>query len=154
QAGHDVEQPADVPVPAAAHGEDSPCPPAFAAAIQSRHGSDGSPRAMNAPLSRVWRWLYLNGRPRGSTSSPPAPSRIACPAAVSHSLVGPKRGYTSSLPSASQQNLSEEPSATGSITPRRSIKAPVRASRCERLAATRSGRPGVVRPVRKGRSLV
>ena len=84
---------------------------------------------------------------------PPAPSRIAWPAAVSHSLVGPNRGYTSIRPSASQQNFSDDPSATGSIAPILSISAAVRPSRCDRLAATRSGPSACGRPACNARSL-
>src|SRR5690606_20924471 len=67
------------------------------------------------------------------------PSRIAWPAAVSHSLVGPKRGYTSIPPSAMRQNFSDEPRPTVSTSPMRAISVSVRGPRCERLAATCSG---------------
>ena len=43
---------------------------------------------------------------------PPASLTIMCPAAISHSDVGPNRGYISALPSAIKQNFNELPAWT------------------------------------------
>src|ERR1043165_3666646 len=71
---------------------------------------------------------------------PPAISITACPAAVSHSMVGPKRGYTSAFPSATKQNFSELPDETKSTSfPsffKSSTNCSVSSLKCERLATT------------------
>jgi len=52
------------------------------------------------------------------TTRPPEASTTACAAAVSHSIVGAIRGYTSALPSATRQSFSELPLDTSSTRPR------------------------------------
>ena len=54
---------------------------------------------------------------RGWDTSITAARAIACPAAVSHSIVGAKRGYTSALPSATRQILIELPLEINSTLP-------------------------------------
>src|SRR5271170_4424364 len=55
---------------------------------------------------------YSNGRPSRSNTRPPAARSTASPAAVSHSIVGAGRGYTSASPLATSTNLSDEPMDT------------------------------------------
>jgi hypothetical protein len=66
----------------------------------------------------------------------------ASPAATSHSLSGVKRAYTSARPSASQQNLSELPTAIRSPTGQARANASSSAERCDRLSSIRRGVPG------------
>ena len=100
----------------------------------SRHGNAASPSARKSPIEqRSLAGCSATARPCGSSTAPPAPSSTHWPAAVSHSLVGPKRGYTSSRPSASVQNFSDEPRPSGSTSPMRAMNAcgarvPVRAA--------------------------
>ena len=62
--------------------------------------------------------LYLKGSPvLKSSNLAPAISATACPAAVSHSQVGPRRGYISALPSATRQILSELPAEMNFTSP-------------------------------------
>src|SRR5581483_7259092 len=56
------------------------------------------------------------GAPPGARTLPPAATNTACPAAVSHSIVGPRRGYRSASPAATRQNFKEEPTETRSAT--------------------------------------
>src|SRR6516164_5157681 len=97
------------------------------------------PKATKNGLSSSSRVLYASGVPSRALTPPPAASSTACAAAVSHSLVGPRRGYTSAAPSATRQNFSELPIATSSCAPLRSRNASSESPRCERLPTMRSG---------------
>src|SRR3569833_3758414 len=59
---------------------------------------------------------YVRGAPPGANTLPPAATSTACPAAVSHSIVGPRRGYRSAWPAATRQNFNDEPTETRSAT--------------------------------------
>src|SRR6516164_4807710 len=97
------------------------------------------PKATKNGLRNSSRVLYASGVPSRALTPPPAASSTACAAAVSHSLVGPRRGYTSAAPSATRQNFSELPIATSSCAPLRSRNASSESPRCERLPMIRSG---------------
>src|SRR6201999_4146780 len=94
------------------------------------------PQATKCPL-RYSALPYCIGCPSRSVTQPPAASSTAWPAAVSHSIVGARRGYTSASPSATAQNLSDDPEGLSSEMVCRSIHCLVAGSRCERLTTTR-----------------
>src|SRR5579862_6796836 len=68
---------------------------------------------------------YSRGRPSRSKTRPPAARSTASPAAVSHSMVGAGRGYTSASPLATRTNFNEEPIDTLSLTPASASQASV-----------------------------
>src|SRR4030066_1545418 len=81
--------------------------------------------------------LWRSGWPSRSVTRPPADSTTHCAAAVSHSEVGPRRGYTSAAPSATRHSLSELPRLAVSYPPSRALRLARNLStaspRCERL---------------------
>src|SRR5271163_8483 len=65
------------------------------------------------------------GWPSRSRTRPPAARNTASPAAVSHSMVGAGRGYTSACPLATRTNFNDEPIDTLSFTPASASQASV-----------------------------
>src|SRR5882762_3126803 len=80
---------------------------------------------------------YSSGTPPGAHTLPPAAASTAWPAAVSHSIVLPSRGYRSASPAATRQNLSDDPAFADAATVRPARNASsASASPCERLETT------------------
>src|SRR5579872_2152022 len=81
---------------------------------QPASGSGVSPPLATNQVLRNAGLPYRRGTAPGAQTPPPAASSTACPAAVSHSIVVPRRGYKSASPAAMRQNLSDEPTETRS----------------------------------------
>ena len=96
-------------------------------------------RAINQGFNRSC-LLYSNTELSAFEMLPSDSVMITCPAAISHSMVGPILGYISALPSAIKQSFNELPAATIETAPylfsRSSINWLVSGDRCERLATT------------------
>src|ERR1700728_3216201 len=90
---------------------------------------------------------YSKGRPSRSKTRPPAARSTASPAAVSHSIVGAGRGYTSASPLAISTNLSEEPMDTRFPTRAAASHASVSGVLCDFEATAHSGVAGCRTPI-------
>src|SRR5205814_5247896 len=112
--------------------------------IQMRHVAADVCRArtpvrspITKPAMRSDGWLYRSGDDR----SPATPEfrKMQSPAATSHSIVGPNRGYRSASPSATRQNFNELPSLIRSTGPSLAMNASSSELPCDRLSTTRVG---------------
>src|ERR1700741_4410584 len=97
------------------------------------------PRATKCGLAKPSATFpYRNGAPSSLVTRPPAAASTAWPAAMSHSMVRPRRGYKSASPVATRHSFNDEPAEIRLATLYLERNSSVFASRCEREAtATR-----------------